>query len=88
MLKQFWIIWLAMGLSLAFVYLCVCYLLRAGTFGRVLKNRFNRQTRMRVRIPITTALGLVFPPAMIAFLLYFVYRVWQERARTIQDGRV
>jgi hypothetical protein len=78
-LKQFWITWLATGLAFTFVYLCVCYLIRAGTFGAAMQAHFRKQPRLPVQIPVTTITGLVFPPFMLALLLYFASRVRRER---------
>lgn len=80
-MKQFLIIWLATGLALAFTYLCVCYLIRKGAFGRVLADDFTRQPRMTVRVPVTTAVWIVFPPAVFAILVHFASKVRRNRGR-------
>jgi hypothetical protein len=87
-LKELLIIWLALGLGLTLVYLCVCYLIRKGTFGRVLADDFIRQSRMEIRVPVTTVLGIMFPPVMVGLLLYFANRVRRERARIRGYGRL
>ena len=80
-MKEILIIWLATGLALTFAYLCVCYLIRKGAFGPVLADEFNTQPRMEIRIPVTTAIGIVFPPAMLAILVQFANRVRREHTR-------
>jgi hypothetical protein len=87
-LKQFSIIWLATGLSFTVVYLCACYLVRAGAFGRLLKDDFNRQARMTARVPLTTILGLIFPPVMLAYLIYYGNKARREHARLREYGQL
>jgi hypothetical protein len=87
-LKQFSITWLATGLSFTVVYLCACYLTRAGAFGRHLKDDFNRQARMTVRVPLTTILGLIFPPVMLALLIYYGNRARRVHARRREYARL
>ena len=80
-MKELLTIWLATGLALTFTYLCVCYLIRKGTFGRVLADDFNTQPRMEIRIPVTTIVGIVFPPAILAILVHFANKVTRNRGR-------
>ena len=74
-MKELLIIWLATGLASAFVYLCVCYLIRKGAFGRVFADDFSTEPHMAVRVPVTTAVGILFPPTIFIILVQFARKV-------------
>jgi hypothetical protein len=59
--------------------------------GKVLQTNFNRETRFagrRISIIILCIYGLAFPPYVLGGLIYFVYRVKQERNRLREYGRL
>jgi hypothetical protein len=65
-------------------------LLNTGRVGKTLQVNFNRVTRFQGKPAAVIgpcALGIVFPPYALGGLVYFVVRVWQERARLREYGR-
>lgn len=89
-MRTFLVVWLAMGISLDLLFLCECWLMYTGAAGKVIQANFNRETRFagkHVSIVISCLIGLGFPPYMFAGLIYFAYRVKQERSRLRDYGR-
>ena len=65
-------------------------MLHTGMVGKTLQVNFNRVTRFQGKPSAVIGpcvLGIVFPPYVLGGLVYFVVRVWQERARQRGYGR-
>jgi hypothetical protein len=92
-MSKFWVLYLASGVSLDIIFLAECWMIESGMAGKVIKEKFSRATATRVggrtvSIAYNCFLGLVFPPIMVAGLLYFIYRIRQERRNLRESGRL
>lgn len=86
----FLVVWLAMGFSLDLLYLVECWLIENGVAGKIIQANFNRESRFAgkgLTIAIQCVVGLVLPPYVFAGLIFFAYRVKQERKRLREYGR-
>jgi hypothetical protein len=90
-MPKYLVVWLAIGMSLDLLFLCECYMIESGMVGQVIKANYNRAASFggkRTSIIITCVCGLGFPPYVLAGLVFFAYRVKQERTRLREYGRL
>jgi hypothetical protein len=84
------IIYLAVGVSADLLYLAEWWMLHTGMVGKTLQVSYNRVTRPQGKAAAIIGpcvVGILFPPYVLGGFVYFVVRVWQERARRREYGR-
>jgi hypothetical protein len=89
-MTKFLTLWLAAGTAADLLFLAECWIMHAGMAGKALQASFARETRFPGKpaaIAAACLFGLLFPPYVIAGLIYFASRLRQERARLRRHGR-
>jgi hypothetical protein len=89
-MTKFPLYWLDAGMILDLLFALQIHLMKSGKAGQQLKALYHQKNHRwgdHVAFAVPAIIGIIFPPYMLAGLIYFCVRVKQERGNDREPGR-